>query len=217
MNAKDVDNRITRMLNGVRQAFRGVLGSVSSDGPVQMSQGEGLAGENLPDLELFQHYGYTSNPPAGTMKIVVPLGGKTSHGVIVATEHGSYRLKSLPAGAVALYTDEGDSVVLNRGRVIDITTKTLNINAEETVNIATKTLNISAGTGTTIDTPTATLTHELSVAEQITGKGGMSMSGGDGAQIDNLNVSGKAKIGDIDFNNHGHPETGSTTRTPVQL
>ena len=201
MNVKDIDNRITRMLNSVRQAFRGVLGSVNSDGPVQIAQGEGLAGENLPDLELFQHYGYTSNPPDGSMKIVLPLGGKTSHSVIIATEHGSYRWKSLPAGAVALYTDEGDSLVLARGRVINITTKTLNITADTEVNI---------------DSPIVNVKHLLNVAEKITGQGGMSMSGGEGAQIDNLNVTFDAVINGIKFTGHRHPETGAITLAPIE-
>lgn len=200
MNIKDIDKRIERMLAGVRQAFRGVLGGVDSSGPVQIVQGEGLAGENLPDIEYFQHYGYTSNPPADAMKIVVPVGGRTSHCVVIATEHGTYRLKALKTGEVALYTDEGDSIVLSRGRVIDITTKTLNIKAETEVNI---------------DTPTVNVKHQLNVAEKLTGEGGMSMSGGEGAQIDTLIVGNDAVIAGKSFNGHRHPETGTITDAPV--
>lgn len=202
MNIKDIDKRIERMLAGVRQAFRGVLGGVNSSGPVQIVQGEGLAGENLADIEYFQHYGYTSNPPADAMKIVVPVGGRTSHCVVIATEHGAYRLKALKTGEVALYTDEGDSVVLSRGRVIDITTKTLNIKAEIEVNI---------------DSPSVNITHMLNVAEQITGQGGMAVSGGDGVQVDgtmsvtqDVAASGKSLV------HHKHPgDSGGTTGEPL--
>ncbi|AOJ08649.1 phage baseplate assembly protein V [Burkholderia mayonis] len=197
---KDIDKRIQRAVSGIRQAFRGMIGGVQTNGPTATVRGEGLAGENLVDLELFQHYGYTSSPPAGTMMVVVPVGGKTSHGIVIATEHGQYRLKALKAGEVALYTDEGDSIVLARGRVIDIKTKTLNIEAEESVNFKT---------------PTVNMDHALNVAEQITGKGGMSMSGGDGARIDSLNVDKDAVISGKSFNGHKHPETGSVTGTPV--
>ncbi|MCA7947867.1 phage baseplate assembly protein V [Burkholderia vietnamiensis] len=188
------------MLAGVRQAFRGVISGVNTDGPVGMVRGEGLAGENGVDEELFQHYGYTSAPPAGTMKIVLPIGGKTSHGIVIATEHAQYRLKALKPGEVAIYTDEGDSIVFSRGRVIDIKTKTLNIEAEDSVNFKT---------------PTVNMDHALNVAEQITGKGGLSMSGGDGAHIDNLRVDQDVVIGNKSFNGHKHPETGSITDTPV--
>lgn len=197
---KEIEKRIARALSGVRQAFRGVISTVDSDGPVQLVTGEGLAGENVPDVELFQHYGYTSNPPAGTMKINLPLGGMTSHTVTIATEHATYRLKSLKPGELALYTDEGDSIVMARGRVIDLTTQTLNIKASIAVNI---------------DTPTVNMTHQLSVTEKITGQGGLSMSGGDGAQIDSLKVENDAVIGGKSFNGHRHPETGSTTLTPI--
>ncbi|RQU98016.1 phage baseplate assembly protein V, partial [Burkholderia cenocepacia] len=111
---QELDKRIRRALSGIRLAFRGLIGRVKTDGPVVIVQGEGLAGENVPDVELFQHYGYTSAPPAGTMMVVVPIGGKSSHGIVIATEHGQYRYKALKSGEVALYTDEGDSVVLGR-------------------------------------------------------------------------------------------------------
>ncbi|HDR9101736.1 TPA: phage baseplate assembly protein [Burkholderia vietnamiensis] len=197
---REVEKKVTRMLAGVRQAFRGVISAVSTAGPVGMVRGEGLAGENGVDFELFQHYGITSSPPAGTMMVVVPIGGKTSHGIVVATEHGQYRVKGLKPGELAIYTDEGDSITLSRGRVIDIKTKTLNIEAEDSVNFKT---------------PTVNMDHALNVAEQITGKGGMSMSGGEGARIDSLNVDNDAVIGGKSFNGHKHPETGSITGTPV--
>ncbi|AOJ10606.1 phage baseplate assembly protein V [Burkholderia mayonis] len=197
---KDIDKRIQRAVSGIRQAFRGMIGGVQTIGPTATVRGEGLAGENMVDLELFQHYGYTSSPPAGTMMVVVPVGGKTSHGIVIATENGQYRVKALKPGEVAIYTDEGDSIVLSRGRVIDIKTKTLNIDAEESVNFKT---------------PTVNMDHALNVAEQITGKGGMSMSGGNGARIDSLNVEKDAVIGGKSFNGHRHPETGSITDTPI--
>ncbi len=201
MNIRDIDNRISRMLAGVRQVFRGVIGGVDSSGPVQLVQGVGLAGETLSDLEYFQHYGYTSNPPGGAMKVIAPIGGKTSHGIVIATEHGTYRLQGLESGEVALYTDEGDSVVMRRGRVIDVTTQTLNIKASTAVNI---------------DTPIVNVKHQLTVQEQITGQGGLSMTGGSGAHIDKLTVDGDAQIGGKSFLEHEHPgDSGGTTGVPI--
>lgn len=126
--AKLIDERIRRKLAGIRLAFRGVVTLVKAAGSVQLVQLDGLSGEQLQDAEVFQQYGCTSNPPAGSMAIVLPLGGKTAHGIIIATEHGTYRLKNLKPGETALYTDEGDSVILKRGRVMEVTTQTLNVN-----------------------------------------------------------------------------------------
>lgn len=132
-----IDRRVRRMVSGIRQAFRGVGTQVVSSGPVQLFQGEALAGEQLQDNEIFQHYGLTSRPPPGFMFVCLPVGGKTAHGIAIATEHATYRLKGLASGEVAVYTDEGDKIVLKRGHVIEITTQTLKINASTKVEMIT--------------------------------------------------------------------------------
>jgi phage baseplate assembly protein V len=115
-----IDQRIHRALGGIRLAFRGVLTLVKAAGAVQLVQLDGLAGEQLQDAELFQHYGYTSNPPAGTMAIVLPIGGKTAHGIIVATEHITFRKRNLAPGEAAIYDNLGQCVYLTQaGIVID--------------------------------------------------------------------------------------------------
>ncbi|EON13093.1 phage baseplate assembly protein V [Pandoraea sp. SD6-2] len=197
---EEIDKRIRRALASFRHAFRGLIGLAKTDGPVVIIQGEGLAGEPVVDAELFQHYGYTSAPPSGTMMIVVPIGGRTSHSIVIATEHGQYRLKALKPGEVALYSDEGDSVHLARGRVMNITTKTLNITAEEAVNI---------------DSPKVNVKHLLNVAEQITGQGGLSVSGGEGVVVDgSMKVKGDVEIGGKSFLGHKHPVPGNVTDVP---
>lgn len=137
-----VDARIKRFLGGIRLAFRGVVTLVKAAGAVQFVQLDGVHSEQLQDSELFQHFGYTSNPPAGTMAIVLPLGGKTSHGIIVATEHGTYRLKNLASGETAIYNQWGDHVLLRADRrmqvvsalAVDITTPTVNMSGD--LNVA---------------------------------------------------------------------------------
>lgn len=117
---REVQTRIERALARVRLAFRGRLVRLDTAPGVQLAQLDGLADEQLQAVELMQHYGLTSHPPAGTMAIILPVGGRTAHGVVIATEHGAYRLKGLAAGEVAIYTDEGDRVHLKRGRVVEI-------------------------------------------------------------------------------------------------
>lgn len=135
---REIDKRIGRALGQIRQAFRAVIARVNSSPSVQLLSGQGVAGEQLRDNELFQHYGFTSCPPSGTMAIALPLGGKTSHGVIIATEHATYRLVGLQEGELAIYTDEGTKLVMKRGRVIEtdcdeyrLTCKTFTVNATE--------------------------------------------------------------------------------------
>jgi phage baseplate assembly protein V len=111
---------INRSMAHERPAFRAVLTGINTAAPIALVQADGLAGEQLQDNELVQHYGYASAPPAGSQLVVLPLGGKTAHGIIIATEHASYRLKALKNGEVAIYDDLGQSVYLTRnGTVIN--------------------------------------------------------------------------------------------------
>ena len=201
-----VDSRIRVALSKIRLTFRAVISMVRSNTPVQLVQANGVAGETLQDNELFQHYGFTSNPLPGTMGIVVPVGGKTAHGIIIATEHGTYRLKSLASGEVALYTDEGDSIVLNRGRMINVTTQTMNINAANAVNIKTQKLNINASDSVNATTPAVNASQQVTVAGTLAANGGMTAKAGSGGgaavMIDgtvdvteDVSINGKSVIG----------------------
>lgn len=171
-----IDKRISRALGGIRLAFRGVLTLVKAAGAVQLVQLDGLAGEQLQDAELFQHYGYTSNPPAGTMAIVLPIGGKTAHGIVIATEHGSYRLKSLQSGEVAIYTDEGDSIVLKRGRLIEATTQTFTLNAGVAINLNAPTITANASTEVALNTPVVAASADVKAQGDVIDHGNKSMS-----------------------------------------
>lgn len=149
---KIVDERIRRHLAGIRLAFRGVITLVKAAGAVQLVQLDGLSGEQLQDAELFQHYGYTSNPPAGSMCIVLPIGGKTAHGIIIATEHGSYRLKNLASGETAIYNQWGDHVLFRADRRMQIV----------------------SSVGVDLVTPEVTMSADLNVAGNIVAQGDIS-------------------------------------------
>lgn len=130
-----------RAASCVRLAFRALLSVVDTRPGVQLGQCGGLAGENLQAHEVFQHYGFTSAPPAGTQCIVLPLGGKTAHGVIVATEHAAYRIQGLESGEVALYTQDdkeshGHRIVFRRGGLIEVQAKNINVRAESVLHLS---------------------------------------------------------------------------------
>lgn len=130
-----IQRAIDRTLGAIRRPFRAVLTAINVLSAIQLVQADAMAGEQLQDNELMQHYGFTSAPPAGTQMVVLPVGGKTAHGIIIATEHGTYRFKLLAQGEVALYSDEGDRVHMKRGRVMEIVTNTLVIKASVKVRM----------------------------------------------------------------------------------
>jgi phage gp45-like len=83
-----------------------------------------LADEVREDVERFQNYGFTSHPHPGAEAVAVAVAGSRDHLVVLAVDDRRYRLKGLQAGEVAIYTDEGDKVVLKRGGVVEVTAAT---------------------------------------------------------------------------------------------
>ncbi|WP_163304430.1 phage baseplate assembly protein V [Enterobacter ludwigii] len=176
MNIKLIDERVRRWISQLRLPFRGKLTLTETGSGVQLSQVQGLATEDLPGVELFQHYGFTSAPPAGSMAVLVPVGGRTSHSVIVATENSAYRLRGLNNGEVAIYTDEGACIVLKRGKIVDVTCDVYNIHC--------KSYNVDASSKATFTTPELKASAEVTADGSINGNGGMSIKGGDGASFE---------------------------------
>lgn len=114
MSPAQIRAMIERAKASVRSAFRGVLGQIDTTKPIQLANIDGLAGEPLPGLELLQQFGFTSAPPAGTTVIALPLGGRTSASVIVATEHSAHRFTLTQDGEVAIYNQDHDYIWLKR-------------------------------------------------------------------------------------------------------
>ncbi|MEI7456551.1 MAG: phage baseplate assembly protein V [Nitrosomonadales bacterium] len=173
---REVKRHIERALNGIRLGFRGKLTRNNSAYPIQLAQAAGLADELLQNVELMQQYGYTSNPPPDSECIVLPLGGRTGHGIIIATEHGTYRLKNLKPGEVALYSDEGDSIVLKRGRIIEVTTQTFRINATTAIELNAPSITGNATGSVSFNTPTVNASAAIVAQGEISDHGNKSMS-----------------------------------------
>ncbi|EJM2516749.1 phage baseplate assembly protein [Salmonella enterica] len=228
-----ISQRINQALARIRQAFRIRLGATDSGAAVQRIQAQGIGNESLRGVELFQQYGFTSHPQPGTMGIVLPLGGVSSHGIIIATEHGAYRLKSLKPGEVAIYTDEGAKIVLKRGKLIEADCETFRVNCTDfevnsknkadinctgfTVNSEQAAVNCDtwatkASTSAAFTTPQLSASQNLTAQGLISGNGGMSVKGGEGSSFEgnlnqrggSFNTDGDVSTAKTSLNNHKH-------------
>jgi phage baseplate assembly protein V len=181
-----IDKRIARALGGIRQAFRGVLTLVKSAGAVQLVQVDALAGEQLQDAELFQQFGFTSNPPAGVMAIVLPMGGKTAHGIVIATEHTTFRKRNLAPGEAAIYDSLGQCVYLTQAGIV--------------IDGAGLPMTIQNTPSVTANTPQFSVSGNMSVGGNIVAQGDISDHG-------TKTMSGMRTI----YNGHTHtdPQGGS--------
>lgn len=83
-----------------------------------------LAEELRADVEYAQDYGFSSHPHPGAEAIAVSVAGSRDHVVAIKVGDRRYRLRGLAQGEVALYTDEGDRVVLKRGGTIEVVAST---------------------------------------------------------------------------------------------
>lgn len=119
-----IRREISRSLAQARLGLRAVSTGLQVALRIQRAHAEGLAGEQLQDVEMFQQFGFTSAPPDGTQLIVIPLGGRTSAAVVVATEHGAYRFHLDAKGEAALYNQWGDVVHLRQDRTIHMVAAT---------------------------------------------------------------------------------------------
>lgn len=129
-----IDARITRFMRALRLPFRARLSALNGDPALQMVQGKGLAGEALQAVEVLQQFGFSSGIPADSQLIVLPLAGRSSASVVIATEHGAYRLKVGP-GEARMYSQEGAYVHIKAGRIVDVECDELRFRVKNNVSI----------------------------------------------------------------------------------
>jgi phage baseplate assembly protein V len=126
-------------------------------------------------VERLQNYGFSGHAPRDSEVIVVFVGGGRDHGVIVGTDSRDARMTGLAEGEVAVYTDEGDSMVFRRNNTIEFTTKKLIVKAEDEVTIETKRALIKAEEKATIEAPDILLKGNV----EIDGTLSQAQGGGD--------------------------------------
>jgi phage baseplate assembly protein V len=102
---------------------RAVVALVDDSSKLQVLQVEVGEGE-VREAERVQEYGFTSVPLEGAEGVVVFVGGRRDHGLVVATDDRRHRPTGLQTGEVAVYTDEGDQVIIRRGGTIEVTAAT---------------------------------------------------------------------------------------------
>lgn len=119
MSPNYVQTQIARAMAGRRQGLRGKQTKLKSSTRVQLAQVQGMEGEIYQDAEVFQQAGFRSLPLDGTQVIVIPLHGKSAHGVVIASANGELRVAEMQAGETAIYNEtNGHFIHLKNNRVI---------------------------------------------------------------------------------------------------
>lgn len=190
----DAIQKLTESLRGKVQLMvgRAILSAINDGGAIQTVQAQLLADEVQDDAERIQQYGFSSVPLAGAEGVLVFVGGNRDHGLVIATDDRRYRKKGLQAGEVCLYTDEGDSIVFNRGKIVRVTAGTQ-------VEVTAPVVTIKAATKVRMETPLLEVTGDIK---------------------DKCDSSGKTMAGmRTTYNTHTHNENnaaGGSTQQPNQ-
>jgi len=176
-------------------ARRAVLKLIYDDVKMQEVQVELFAGEVRDRVERWEDYGLTSHPLPGAEALVLALGGCPDHSAVIKIADRRYRLQGLAAGEVALYDDLGQSVVLKRGRIMEINTDVLRVNADTRVEL---------------------LTPLVQYAGDLAGTG--ELGSGDMSTVGDVSDHTRSLADDRSiYNGHTHPgDSGGTTGAPNQ-
>lgn len=190
-----------------------ILVSLNDSGAIQKMVLEGFKYDRRSNVDRYQEFGFSSNPPAGSEVIMLSLGGSRSHNIGIASENRDVRPTGLEEGESILYNAFGDYVKIK----------------------ADGTIEVKASTKVLIDCPMVQMTGDLEVDGNIQAQGNIISVGGNiSAVAGNVsaggNVSatgtvlGSAGVSDgagsiagfrTAYNSHTHSETGTTTSTPT--
>lgn len=104
-----VRKQIIKAKHQVRQSFLGVV----ARGGSKKLQLKGFADEVLQDTEVFQQVGLATYIPENARVVVLPLQGKTSKAIVLATDGGNITI-NVSEGETCIYDQFGHSVWLKK-------------------------------------------------------------------------------------------------------
>lgn len=102
---------MSSVLARIRRVCMGaIIRRVDDSGNLQKMQIESLGHSVYDNVEKFEQFGFTSNPPAGLDAVIIERCGKY---IIVAIGDRKYRIKNLESGDTAIYDIRGQIIKLN--------------------------------------------------------------------------------------------------------
>lgn len=167
---------------------RGRIKTGKDDGSVQMQQVSLGQAETFDDVPRLCEYGFNSMPPAESDAVMVFVGGNRLDGVIIATGHQMYRMRSLKPGEVALSDDRGQSIYLSQAGIV--------------INGGGLPIKLMNSPEVTLDAPTVHLTGNLNIDGDVMVQQNIT------AQVDIMDHGNKSMRAMRDvFNGHDHTVT----------
>jgi len=100
---------------------RAIVKLIYPDEQVQELQVVALQNEVLDKIEHIEPYGLTAHPLKESEAVLLSVGGRRSHTIVINVGDRRYRLTTLTEGQVALYDANGSTIIMNNDGTITIT------------------------------------------------------------------------------------------------
>ncbi|WP_417880315.1 phage baseplate assembly protein V [Vibrio sp.] len=193
---------IQKLLAPIRRKIMGSIGRALVTGVIEDLQRQNIqvqihADESADNIERFQNYGMSSNPPKNSEAVLVALGGDLANLVAVAVEDKNCRPKG-ESGDVFLYHQEGHNIRLTKDGKLIITATEVIYNAAHSF---------------TIISPETLIQGPLHVTDGISTDLGIFASGG----ITSASVVSGSDLtaGGFSYLGHYHKAGSSNTTPPI--
>lgn len=125
MSVERMRNFVSQMIAPLRNRVytmitRAIIESVKDTDGMQIVKLNLLAGETRADVERFQNFGFSSNPPADAECVAVAVGGNRDHLIVIVADDRKTRVKNLANGESVVYTDDGTIIHLKKGGIVQV-------------------------------------------------------------------------------------------------
>lgn len=114
-----------RLLESLRRSLRLLVGKCVIEAASKSSDGVNvdfvvLGNERHSGVRLMQHYGFASVPKSGAHGVALFVGGARDDCVLVASQGEAGGIPALDSGEVALFSEYGQKVVLDKNGNVDV-------------------------------------------------------------------------------------------------
>lgn len=194
---------VARTILSGRVIGRSVAKNMDGDHEVLMLQTVVTGDSDIRKVELMQHAGLRTNPPAGSRVSVVSIGRKWR----VAVSCDDKISPGEDEGETRVYASNGGGIVCEIHFKND---GTIDVNADTEVNVVSPLVNITAETSVTITSPIVNIVGKLNVSDGIE-----TTEGSDMVVSGSITVTGDVTAEGVSTAHHRHPETQVITQEPL--
>lgn len=153
----------------------------------QEAQITGYGGFARDRARRYETYGISIRPLKGAGVLWQFVGWISGHVAILAYPEPRYRKKNLQEGEVCLYTDEGDYILLSRGRIIKVVAGT-------EIDVTAPTVVVTASTKIKLDSPAIEFTGDVTIDKTLTVSKAVTFNGGGSFNTGNFTVGAAAQL-----------------------